>query len=162
MTGGFIAFEVFVTLAGFLLWTVVKDKYVFGFTSLCGFVLLGMTVESAWFDSRLGYIRIIQIATSAAGTMLLALAARNSERRKAAAAGSLLLLGYFAAAFAYVFLPLPKASSWWLPGRDPGHLTVAMKLLLPPLVVLLPLTPPAGVLSLARALLSGKAVADRS
>jgi hypothetical protein len=158
----FIPFEVLITLLGVLLWKMIKDKHMYGFTSLCAFALLAMTLESARFDGRFGYFRLIQLVTSAAAAILLALAARNRERRKLAIAGSLLLMGYFTAAFAYVFLPLPQASPWLLPGGYHGHITVTMKFLLPLLVVLLPLTPPAGVLSLARALLKKSAVASQS
>lgn len=161
MPDWFIALEVLITLLGVLLWKVIKDKHMYGFTSLCAFALLGMTLESVWFDGRFGYFRLLQLVTSAAAALLLALAARNRERRKLAIAGSLLLLGYFAAAFAYLVLPLPRAAAWVLPGQYHGQVTVRMKFLLPLLVVLLPLTPPAGVLSLARALLSERAVASQ-
>jgi hypothetical protein len=114
MPVSFIAFEVLVTLAGVLLWKVIKDKHIYGCTSVCAFALLWMTLESAGFDGRIGYFRVIQIVTSTAGAILLALAARQSERRKAVTAGSLLLLGYFAASFAYVLLPVPQASPWLL------------------------------------------------
>lgn len=147
-----LGFELLLILIGVLLWNVIEDKQLYGFTAVCAVLLLAESMNSVGSDGVFNYFRALQIITSTCGLVLLTVAAVHPKRRWAATVGSSMVLGYFAFPLATVLLPIHTVLPVLMFGRS--HVASTTGLLLPFVILLLPIAPAAALLSLARALLS--------